>query len=680
MRGLRRERVCGAVSYGINSGVGWETEDQRTNTAGNATEYSLSQDDLLGGTLSIRYPSGRTIDYTQNAADRPVSAVDASTSVDYANAIHYAANGAPCWEDYGSAITSAETFNSRQQPLNIQANAGVITYQSGCPGLGQTGNLIDLQYCFTNWESGVCQTSTTDNSNVNGITNNIDGTRSQGFFYDALNRIITGETTSTYSTSPSHCWGESFFYDNNSTVGGAWGNLTSIGVANTSYNGCTQDSLSQSVTADNQISSFCYDAAGNLLGESACPASTYAYNAENQLKSTVGVNYTYDGDGKRIEKSSGTLYWYGPDGNVLDETDLSGNVTNEYVYLGSRRIARVDTSGNVFYYLSDSLGTSRVTAEVPYGSTTATLCYNADFTPFGGERPYVDTCDSHYKFTGKERDSESNLDNFGARYFTSSMGRFISPDWSSFPEPIPYAKLSSPQSLNLYSYTVNNPLTLTDPTGHDDCEGTAYFCFSVNFAAFQLREAASDIDNPGMFALQGVSAALGTAGDNDGIIITSGDLGPATSAGFVGAKTTPNGLGPNGGGSTITFNSNSALTHNIAFAPDFYAITLAHEGTHAEDNAQSAALASAIKLHFTSRFEGLVDNLTSSKKFSRGEFLRDEIHAYTNQGYMEEFLHMNGQIYDPSVPTAQQAAHFQQNVLNSANEDANNECHQQGGC
>jgi RHS repeat-associated protein len=69
--------------------------------------------------------------------------------------------------------------------------------------------------------------------------------------------------------------------------------------------------------------------------------------------------------------------------------------------------------------------------------------------------------------TGKERDSESGLDNFGARYDSSSMGRFMTPDWSARPTPVPFADLANPQSLNLYSYVTNNPLNRTDPLGHD---------------------------------------------------------------------------------------------------------------------------------------------------------------------------------------------------------------------
>src|SRR6202035_3442774 len=73
----------------------------------------------------------------------------------------------------------------------------------------------------------------------------------------------------------------------------------------------------------------------------------------------------------------------------------------------------------------------------------------------------------NYKFTGKERDSESGLDNFGARYFGSSLGRFMTPDWAVKPTTVPYAKFGDPQTLNLYSYVENGPLNRIDPDGHD---------------------------------------------------------------------------------------------------------------------------------------------------------------------------------------------------------------------
>ncbi len=68
--------------------------------------------------------------------------------------------------------------------------------------------------------------------------------------------------------------------------------------------------------------------------------------------------------------------------------------------------------------------------------------------------------------TGKERDTESGLDMFGARYYASSMGRFMIPDWAGKPTAVPYAMFSDPQSLNLYGYVRNNPLSKADVDGH----------------------------------------------------------------------------------------------------------------------------------------------------------------------------------------------------------------------
>jgi RHS repeat-associated protein len=60
-------------------------------------------------------------------------------------------------------------------------------------------------------------------------------------------------------------------------------------------------------------------------------------------------------------------------------------------------------------------------------------------------------------FTGKERDSESGNDYFGARYYASTMGRFLSPDWASDPTAVPYASYANPQALNLYNYMRKQP-------------------------------------------------------------------------------------------------------------------------------------------------------------------------------------------------------------------------------
>jgi hypothetical protein len=71
--------------------------------------------------------------------------------------------------------------------------------------------------------------------------------------------------------------------------------------------------------------------------------NSYAFNAESEIKSASGVNYTYDGDGNRVQKSSGKIYWYGLHGEVLDESDSTGNITDEYIFFGGRRIAHLVT-------------------------------------------------------------------------------------------------------------------------------------------------------------------------------------------------------------------------------------------------------------------------------------------------------------------------------------------------
>jgi len=86
----------------------------------------------------------------------------------------------------------------------------------------------------------------------------------------------------------------------------------------------------------NRLPGFTYDAAGNPIAGSG---STVTFDAENRLIclgncATPGVwTYTYDGDGQRVKKSNGTtgtLYWTGMGSDALDESDLSGNINEEY--------------------------------------------------------------------------------------------------------------------------------------------------------------------------------------------------------------------------------------------------------------------------------------------------------------------------------------------------------------
>jgi RHS repeat-associated protein len=217
--------------------------------------------------------------------------------------------------------------------------------------------------------------------------------------------------------------------------------------------------FTHSGTVQNQAAGLGYDAAGNLTNYTS--PGQYVYDQENRLSSTAGMTYTYDGNGERVLKSNTSTgaavkrYW-SMAGNTLAEADGSGNLTAEYIYVGGKRIARVDLPGNtVHYYLSDHLGSTSIVA-----SAAGVIEEESDYSPYGTEF-HVASGPNHYKFTGGERDTESNIDYFEARYFSSLFGRFTSPDDGSDQSSV------DPQSWNLYGYVRNNPISSTDPDGHD---------------------------------------------------------------------------------------------------------------------------------------------------------------------------------------------------------------------
>jgi RHS repeat-associated protein len=107
------------------------------------------------------------------------------------------------------------------------------------------------------------------------------------------------------------------------------------------------------------------------------------------------------------------------------------------------------------YYHGDRLGSAQLTT-----SENGYPTWSSTYLPFGQEwNPAITV--NHYKFTGKERDSESGLDNFGARYYSSQFGRFLTPD----PAGASATCLLNPQTQDRYAYVTNNPVNRTDPTG-----------------------------------------------------------------------------------------------------------------------------------------------------------------------------------------------------------------------
>jgi RHS repeat-associated protein len=116
-------------------------------------------------------------------------------------------------------------------------------------------------------------------------------------------------------------------------------------------------------------------------------------------------------------------------------------------------------TGVPVYRMTDHLGSLVGTL-----SSTGAVLSTQDVAPFG--EIFAGGSTDPYLFTGKERDAESGNDYFGARFYSSNMGRFMSPDWATGAEPIPYSRLDDPQTLNLYAYVRNNPSSHLDADGH----------------------------------------------------------------------------------------------------------------------------------------------------------------------------------------------------------------------
>ena len=204
------------------------------------------------------------------------------------------------------------SYNSRLQPNEFKASS--------------TGGLaIDITYGF------VDPVTTHNAGHVYSITNNLDTTRSQNFTYDQLNRISSALTVSTHATSPTHCWGESYTLD-------AWANLNSIAATtNSNYIGCSQESgFSTTADGNNHLPTFSYDPSGNTMNDGV---NSYTWDAESQLKTAAGVTYAYDAQGRRVSKSTGKNYIYSLAGDILAETDASGNNPTEYIFFGGKRVA-----------------------------------------------------------------------------------------------------------------------------------------------------------------------------------------------------------------------------------------------------------------------------------------------------------------------------------------------------
>lgn len=248
-----------------------------------------------------------------------------------------------------------------------------------------------------------------------------------------------------------------------------------------------------------------YDEVGNLLEftEDGVP-SIYHYTLDNRLTDIsfpIGTGYTYydNGDLKTKAKGTDTWYYYYDYEEQLKEVKLNDEMSDpiarffydgegnelfsiesgiqtfsaksgietvlEYVhewgpetrhiYANGLHLAKiVDDFTNPeewFFYYQDHLGNVRLVTD-----GFKNIVYSSEYQPFGAQFAVVGS--EKYKFTGKPEVPSLGLYNFGARYYDPEARRFITPD------PV-QGNPSRPQSLNRYSYVLNNPLKFVDPTG-----------------------------------------------------------------------------------------------------------------------------------------------------------------------------------------------------------------------
>jgi RHS repeat-associated protein len=570
----RRSAMCGnksssAWSYDSMGRSLFEmTDNKGTSTVGYTVGYTYWED---GSLQSLTYPSGDVLNYSPGGAGRALGVSDSAT--DYvangtgAGRAMYAPQGALASMVNGytssfAGIVTSNLYNDRLQPLLLSAS-------------DSSGALFSLCYDFhlgiaiASTPCNISAYKTGDNGNVFQVLNQVDSTRSTAYIYDPLNRIAQAYTL---NTSGPNCWGET--YSPTATAQGvlpttpgidAWGNLTNrSGV--TGMGTCTTEGLSATATTQNQLSGIgmTYDASGNVTNDGNGNEPTY--DDENRIATDQGYTYSYDADGMRMEKASGstgTMYWIGTQGENLTETDLTGAINEEYVYFNGQRIARIDRpSGTVNYYFSNHLGSASVIT-----SATGGIQEQTDFYPFGGIA-YISGGDpNHYKFTGKERDAESGLDYFINRHYGSSLGRFMQPDPIFFQAEM----LTDPQRFNQYAYVRNNPLALVDPKG----EAIELTCSSTdaNTCAAQRQQ-----------QLQALQQAVGQQAGSylyQNAVTTTDANGNSTTKYYVGVYTNgPSGQGPAFG----SINSASEAIGNIISDSRVAQLNLVPAGTTITNN------------------------------------------------------------------------------------------------
>ena len=297
----------------------------------------------------------------------------------------------------------------------------------------------------------------------------------------------------TEKSGSSTIWSETFNYD---IYGNRWVSpnppgltLSALTVTSNVYSAVTN--RLPSAPSDN----FGYDSAGN---ETKISPFSVTYDVENRQTGFTSTSngtatYTYDGDGRRVTKTTGgvtTTYVY----------DATGDLASEY------STQPPPPPCLTCYVTTDHLGSTRVVTD-----ENAAVTARHDFLPFGEELTasnrtaalgYGAYDNVMHKYTGQMRDTEGpGLDFFHARYFHDAQGRFTSPD-----ELTKDSHVTNPQSWNKYAYARNNPLRYVDPTGEKadvtvDCNNDTKTCqVSIQASIAVYANAGANLDQAALNA------------------------------------------------------------------------------------------------------------------------------------------------------------------------------------
>jgi RHS repeat-associated protein len=440
-RGFSTGRLV-AVTYGGTSAGSYTGYDQlgqpdvsyqQTDSQKYGFSYSYN---LASQMISETYPSGRVVETGYDTAGRIAGIKNQVTQLYYAgaiandatNRIQYASHGAISAMKLGNGKWEHTTYDpKRLQPTQI--GLGVSSADS---------SLLKLDYTYN--------TPGQANNNGNVLTQTITigpTVMSQSYAYDDVNRLLTASENSGAG------WSQTYGYDR---FGNRWVS------ASTGYtlSSLTPQFQSAFNAGNNRLVSSGYDDAGNQTGDSQSRAFTY--DAENRQITFNGSSgqYFYDGDGRRVKKIDGadtTVFVYNNGGQLIAE-------------YRNDPVPPPAGGGGTSYLTSDHLGSTRLVTR-----SDGTVKARYDYLPFGdelgagiGQRTtalgYSLADSTKQKFTQKERDNESGLDYFGARYYSSPQGRFTSVDPSRVSVDI-----TDPRSWNRYAYTLNNPLVYVDHNG-----------------------------------------------------------------------------------------------------------------------------------------------------------------------------------------------------------------------